>query len=160
MPVKTRIMLGVGGAAALTLAAAAALALGADRHDPMAMFDADGNQALSLAEVRQGAQTMFGRVDADKDGRITAEEFMAHHGKEGRYRHGPHDAGREGPSEARPAGPGHGPMHMDKDGDGAVSLAEMQAELESHFNRADANRDGSVTRAEMEAAHRSMHDRR
>jgi hypothetical protein len=158
MPFKTRIMLGAAGAAALTLAAATAFALGAGGHDPMTMFDADGNQALSLAEVRQGAQTMFGRVDANKDGRVTAEEYRAHHGKEG-HRRGPDGAGKGGPPEAGRDGPGHGPMHMDKDGDGAVSLAEMSAELEGHFNRADANRDGSVTREEMEAAHRSMRDR-
>jgi hypothetical protein len=158
MPVKTRIMLGAAGAAALTLGAATAFALGAGGHDPMAMFDADGNQALSLAEVRQGAQTMFGRVDANKDGRITADEFRAHHGQEG-DRHGPGGAGKDGPPEARREGPPHGPIHMDTDRDGAVSLAEMQAGMESHFTRADANRDGSVTREEMEAAHRSMRDR-
>ena len=159
MPVKTRIMLGAAGAAALTLAAATAYALGAEGHDPMAMFDADGNQALSLAEVRQGAQTMFGRVDANKDGRVSAEEFRAHHGKEGHHRRGSEGAGKEGPPEARRDGPPHGPIHMDKDGDGAVSLAEMQAEMEGHFTRADVNRDGSVTRDEMEAAHRSMQGR-
>ena len=151
MPVKTRILLGGAAAAALTLATATAFALGAGGHDPMTMFDADGNQALSLAEVRQGAQTMFGRVDSNKDGRITAEEFRAHHGKEGRYRRGPEGADKSGPP--------HGPIHMDKDGDGAVSLAEMRAELEGHFSRADSNRDGSVSREEMEAAHRSMRDR-
>jgi hypothetical protein len=150
-------MLGGAAAAALTFAAAA-YALGPGGHDPMTMFDTDGDQALSLAEVRQGALTMFGRVDANKDGRVSAEEFRAHHGKEG-DRHGPHGAGKERPPEAGRDGPGHGPMHMDKDGDGAVSLAEMQAGLEGHFNRADANRDGSVTRDEMEAAHRSMRDR-
>ena len=158
MPAKTRIMIGAAGAAALTLAAAAAYALGPGGHDPMTMFDADGNQALSLAEVRQGAQTMFAKVDSNKDGRVTAEEFRAHHRAAG-DRRGEHPGGKAGPHKAKRGGP-HGPMHMDKDGDGAVSIAEMQSEMESHFARADADRDGSVTRAEMEAAHRTMHDRR
>lgn len=154
---KTRIMLGAAGAAALTLAAAAAFAFGGAGHDPMAMFDTDRNQALSLAEVRQGAQTMFAKVDGNKDGRVTAEEFHAHHRAAGDRRGG--HKGKDGPPKAKHGGP-NGPLHMDKDGDGAVSVAEMQSEMESHFARADADRDGSVTRSEMEAAHRTMHDRR
>lgn len=156
---KTRIMLGAAGAAAFTLTAAAAYALGGGGHDPMTMFDTDRNQALSLAEVRQGAQTIFAKVDADKDGRVTREEFHAHHRAAGDHR-GKHPGGKAGPPKGGQGGPPHGPMHMDKDGDGAVSVAEMQSEMESHFARADADRDGSVTRAEMEAAHRTMHDRR
>jgi hypothetical protein len=159
---KMRLILaGGGGAVALSLAAAA-FALGPGGHDPMAMFDTDGNGAMSLAEVRQGAQAMFAKVDSDKDGRLSHDEMRAHHRMMG-GRHpgkgGPHKAGGPTPGDHGTPG-GRGPMHMDTDGDGAISLAEAQSMLEGHFTRADANRDGSVTRAEMEAAHRDMHGRR
>lgn len=160
MQKKTLIMAGAGGAVALSIAAAA-FALAPAGHDPMAMFDKDGNGALSLAEVRQGAQEMFARVDTDKDGKLSQDELRAHHrmmsGPHGRG--GPHGEGGPGGEGAPPPG-GRGPMHMDTDGDGAITLAEAQSTLESHFARADANRDGSVTRAEMEAAHRAMHEAR
>lgn len=153
---KTRlILIGAGGAAALSIAAAA-FAFGPGGHDPMTMFDKDGNGALSLAEVRQGAEAMFAKADADKDGRLSHDEMRAHHGKMGGGHHGrggPHKAGGSPPGE-------RGPMRMDTDGDGAISLAETQSMLEGHFTRADANRDGSVTRTEMEAAHRDMRGRR
>lgn len=166
MQKKSLILIGAGGAVALSLAAAA-FALGPGGHDPMAMFDKDGNDALSLAEVRQGAQAMFAKVDADKDGKLSQDELRAHHRMMGGPHHkggGHHKAGGrlagEGgaPGEAGPPAGGHGPMHMDADGDGAISLAEAQSMLEGHFTRADANRDGSVNRAEMEAAHRAMRD--
>lgn len=43
----------------------------------------------------------------------------------------------------------------DRDGDGRVSLAEMQAGVAEHFARADADRDGRITREERQAAHRT-----
>ena len=167
---KTRmILIGAGGAAVLGLAGAAALALGPEARGPMAMFDADKNQVLTLAEVRQGARTMFASVDADKDGRATHEELRAHHeamgkgpgGGHGRGGHGGgygHKGGGDGPG---PDGAHRGgPMEMDKDGDGALTLAEVDAGLTAHFTAADANRDGSVTQAEMDAALRAKHDAR
>jgi len=160
MQKRKLILIGAGGAVALSIAAAA-FALAPGGHDPMAMFDKDGNDALSLAEVRQGAQAMFAKVDSDKDGKLSHDEMRAHHRMMGgphRGGGGHHKAGGPPPGEAGPPVSGRGPMHMDKDGDGAISLAEAQSMLEGHFTRADANRDGSVTRAEMEAAHREMRD--
>jgi hypothetical protein len=163
---KTRmILIGVGGAAALGLAGAAALALAPEAHGPMAMFDADKNQVLTLAEVRQGARTMFASIDADKDGRATHEELRAHHeamGKGGhRGGHGGGGYGHKGGDGPDRGGPHRGgPMEMDKDGDGALTLAEVDAGLTAHFTAADANRDGSVTQEEMDAAHRAKHDAR
>lgn len=164
---KTRmILIGAGGAATLGLAAAAALALAPERpHGPMAMFDADKNQVLTLAEVRQGARTMFARIDANKDGRATEEELRAHHEAMGKAHRGGHGGGDydRGPGEGGPppGGPHRGgPMEMDSDGDGALTLAEVEAGLNAHFTEADSNRDGSVTQAEMDAAHRARHEAR
>jgi hypothetical protein len=167
MEKKRMILFGAGGTAALGLAAAAAFALAPERpHGPMAMFDANNDQILTLAELRQGAQTMFAKVDANKDGRATHEELRAHHEAMGKGHRGGHggrgDYGDRGGEGGPPPGgpPRGGPMEMDKDGDGALTLAEVEAGLGAHFAKADANRDGSVTQAEMDAAHRAMHDAR
>lgn len=162
MQKKRMILIGAGGAVALSLAAAA-MAFGPGGHDPMTMFDKDGSDTLSLAEVRAGAQAMFAKVDSNKDGSLSQDEMRAHHGAMGgshRGKGGPHKASGAARGDHGPPPGGRGPMDMDTDGDGAISLAEAQSTLEGHFTRADANRDGSVTRAEMEAAHRDMHGRR
>ena len=166
MEKKRMILIGAGGAATLGLAAAAAFALAPERpHGPMAMFDADKNQVLTLAEVRQGARTMFAQVDANKDGRATEEELRAHHAAMGKGEHRGGHGGRGGYGHERgeggppPGGPRR-PMEMDSDGDGTLTLAEVEAGLAAHFTEADANRDGSVTQAEMDAVHRARHDAR
>jgi hypothetical protein len=147
-----KVRIGLAAGAAVLLAGGAALYAQAD-GGPMKRFDADGNGAISLAEARAGAAKMFADADADKDGRVTGEEMRAFHGKMGSH----HRGGRGGhdgpPPEAREGGRPGGPMHLDADGDGAVSLAEAQTGIEQHFARMDSDRDGSVTEAEMRAAH-------
>jgi hypothetical protein len=159
MQKKRLVLIGTAGAAAISLAAAA-LAIASDGHDPMTMFDKDGNGALSLAEVRSGAQSMFQKVDTNKDDRLSQDEMRAHHAMMAgpAHRGGEHHgAGTPPRGDNRPPLGVRGPMNMDGDGDGAITLAEAEATLARHFTRADANRDGSVTRLEMEAAHRTMH---
>jgi hypothetical protein len=46
--------------------------------------------------------------------------------------------------------------HLDADGDGAVSRAELEAAHQRHmalFEQADTDRDGKLTRVEMRAFH-------
>ncbi|HEX2762551.1 MAG TPA: hypothetical protein VHM92_01730 [Allosphingosinicella sp.] len=144
-----KILLGAGGGA--LLASAAVLWAQPPGGGPLERFDADGNGQLTLAEVQRGIATMFADADADKNGALTAQEMRAHHEKMGM--HGARRGPRAGP---RGQGPRVGPMHLDSNGDGNVSLAEAQAELARHFAQLDADKDGSVTRAEAEAAHRAM----
>lgn len=156
-----RMGLGAAAAAAL-LAGGAALYADTGGHGPMAHFDADGDGAISLAEARAGAAKMFAGADSDKDGRVTHEEMRAFHGKMGGAHRGPHGGGHEGgpPLHARGEGKPGGPMHLDADGDGAVTLAEAQGGIERHFGELDSNRDGSITEAEMRAAHEAHRARR
>ena len=144
----------VAGAAALTAGGAALYAQSGALRGPMAKFDSDLNGAVSLAEARTGVATMFAGADVNKDGRATREEMMAFHGKMGGHRDGGHgdEAGHDGKGGHRDRG-GKGPMHLDSDGDGALTLAEAQSGIEAHFAKIDSNRDGSIDEAEMRAAH-------
>lgn len=142
------------GAVALTAGGATLYAQSGGLHGPMAKFDSDSSGTISLAEARTGAAAMFAGADVNKDGRATHEEMMAYHGKMGDHRRGEHgEHGGRGPDGPGGRGGPGGPMHLDSDGDGAVTLAEMQAGIDAHFARIDANRDGSIDEAEMRAAH-------
>ena len=152
MTSKLRMGLGAAAAAALLAGGAALYANTGGLRGPMAKFDADGNGAISLAEARAGAGKMFAGADADKDGRVTRDEMRAFHGKmAGHHRGGGHGGHHGGP----PRGDGKpgGPMHLDTDNDGAVTLAEAQSGIERHFGEIDSDRDGSITETEMRAAH-------
>jgi hypothetical protein len=154
MTSKTKIGL-AAAAGALVLAAGAATLHAQDGglHGPMAKFDSDSSGAVSLAEARAGIAAMFAAADVDKDGRATREEMMALHSRMGgpgrgdrKAGHGPGHGGGDG---GRPGGP----MHLDSDGDGALTLAEAQSGIEAHFTKIDSNRDGSIDGSEMRAMH-------
>ncbi|HYI40574.1 MAG TPA: hypothetical protein VE053_09675 [Allosphingosinicella sp.] len=158
MTSKTKIgVAAAAGLVALTVGGAALYAQSGGLHGPMAKFDADSNGAITLAEARAGAAAMFAGADSNKDGRATQEEMMAFHGKMGDHRKGGHMGGHKGGH----GGPGgKGPMHLDSDGDGALTLAEAQSGIEAHFAKIDSNRDGSIDEAEMRAAHSAHRDGR
>ena len=149
---RMKILAGAGAAA--LLAGGAALWAQAPHGGPLERFDADRNGRLTLAEMQSGVGTMFATADVDKDGKVTRDEMRAAHAKMGhgspRGGHGGRDGGP--PKEGAKRG---GPMHLDTDGDGSVSLPEAQAEVAKHFAQLDGNKDGSVTRAEAGAAHRA-----
>jgi hypothetical protein len=156
---KIRLAAGaVAAAAAMTAGGAALYAQSGALRGPMAKFDSDSSGTVTLAEARTGVATMFAGADSNKDGRATHEEMMAFHGKMGEHRKGGRgdrgDRGGHGDKggHAGPAGK-RGPMHLDSDGDGALTLAEAQAGIEAHFAKIDSNRDGSVDEAEIRAAH-------
>jgi hypothetical protein len=148
---KLKIGFFAAGAVALTAGSAALNARSGELRGPMAKFDSDSNGAITLAEARAGAAKMFAGADADKDGRATQEEMIAFHGKMGDHHRGGPRGGHGGPG-GKGADKG-GPMHLDSDRDGALTLAEAQAGIDAHFAKIDSNRDGSIDEAEMRAAH-------
>lgn len=141
------------GAVALTAGGATLYAQSGGMRGPMAKFDADSNGAITLAEARAGAARMFAGADVNRDGRATHEEMMAFHGKMGDHHKGAHKGGHGGGHHKGGHEGGKGPMHLDADGDGALTLAEAQSGIDSHFAKMDSNRDGSIDEAEMRAAH-------
>lgn len=97
-------------------------------------MDADGDGVITRAEYEAAAAERFERLDANGDGELTAEEFRA-----GSPRRGPGFADRSGERMAA----------IDTDGDGAWSLAEIQAVrpevTQEQFARMDRNGDGLVS---------------
>jgi hypothetical protein len=143
-------MMAAGAAALLALGAGAAIAIAQDR--PL-RGDANGDGAVTLAEMQQSLAERFQKLDANHDGKVTQAERDArraeHAGKRGDGDHG------------RGHGRGHGGRHgerggdrfggIDADHDGTITLAEFTAPAVQRMQRADANRDGKVTREEFAA---------
>lgn len=143
------------------------------KHGPkLAWLDKDGDGKVSEAEHAEAAVQRFTRADANGDGVVTLEEMQAVRHDKGpgkgpgrmgpggpgaRMGHGRPGGGRMGPGE--PMGPGamFGPMIeqqftlADKDRDGKVTQAEIDALRAEHFQAADTNGDGSIDQTEMQA---------
>lgn len=141
--------------AALLLAPAITLAAtkNARLAEQFRRADADGNGMLSRAEAERAAPLLakqFDAIDANRDGRISAEEIRA-------FR-------RAGRSERRARGGAQGTQagakfelyfaRADTDGDGVLSRAEAERGLPrvaKKFGRIDRDGDGRLTREEMQA---------
>lgn len=57
-------------------------------HHMLGMVDTNGDKAITLDEMRSAALARFDRIDANKDGQVSAEERAAVHGKRGEGRRG------------------------------------------------------------------------
>ena len=140
----------------LPLLGLVALAAPLAAHDMFKTMDANHDGKISAEEHAAGAKAMFDKMDADHDGKITAAECDAGHAKM--------EAEEKG--EKGEKGEHHMGMHrmsgadmvkqLDTDGDGTVSASEHADWAAKMFAKADTNHDGSVTAAEMKAAHASM----
>jgi len=104
-----------------------------DMHGKM---DADKDGVITREEFRAMHDRMFDKLDANRDGKVSAEEMRAHHGEEFNVRiAGP--GGHPGPGEMRweshagPGGPGQDVRVVRHAGDGPGDL--------------DANKDGKVS---------------
>ncbi len=114
--------------------------------------DTDADGALSKAEAETGMLTKvarhFDRVDANKDSRVSLEEFQAM--RTSRHGHGRHHAKAE-----------HMFKLADQDRDGSVTRQEAETAARLHvaqkFERQDANKDGKLTLEEMRAGRHAHH---
>jgi EF hand len=137
-----KIALMLGTAAAL-LAVPALAQGGRERPNP----DANGDGIVTRAEVSSSVAARFAKMDANKDGKVDKAD------REARMAARDGD-GREGKGKRR------GPARFDANGDGAISLAEMQAAALARFDRVDANKDGQLTETERQAMRGQMGGRK
>jgi len=147
---------------ALALAlATAATAMAAEpsatsQRAPKATLDANSDGVIDRAEAAKFPRLAekFDTLDKNGDGKLDASERP-------QWKHGRH--GRRGDHGARGLG-GHGGIErLDKDGDGRISRAELEAgkarrgdrpnPLVENFAAIDANKDGYLVRSEINAWH-------
>lgn len=135
-------------ALALAIAGTAAAAFAQDpqpaasqpaRH---AKIDANGDGVIDRSEAAANPKMAehFDRLDANKDGRITADERPQRGGKGGRERM----------------------QQLDTDNDGRFSREELagKARALQNFTAIDSNNDGFLTREEMAAHHKARRSER
>ncbi|GAA5068455.1 EF-hand domain-containing protein [Roseibacterium beibuensis] len=114
----------------------------------MTAWDLDADGTATLAELQEMRGTVFGMFDADEDGVLSAEEYVAF------------DAARiadmenfEGPAPAREmmqrVADGLGLPPNDTDGNGSVTREEFIAGAESWLDQIDRDGDGAVTSADF-----------
>ncbi len=94
----------------------------------------------------------FSSIDADANGEISKEEFVAHVTKEFAEK----DANGDGKVTAEECG--HFDM-LNTDGDDFISEEEFSAGHENMFNKMDKDGSGSISREEMEAQMKAMKEK-
>lgn len=113
----------------------------------------------------------FDRLDADKNGSISRDEFAK--GREERIERRmvireEHDKAREGAKDGKAVRRvmrgggmgGHMIVMADTNKDGRITLAEAEAMALQHFDEMDTNKDGQVTREERRAGRKLMFERK
>jgi EF hand len=177
-----RKTIAISAAAAAIAAALAGTAIAREHGGHMDPF---GDKTVTRTEVQAHAAAMFGKHDANKDGKLDAADRAAHHAgmfdqldtnKDGAISRAEFDAAHPGgtgmgePGMGEHGQGGHGKsghgdrmgmmmMHMaDANNDSAVSKDEFVAAHMTMFEKADADKDGKVTPAERQAAHAKMRE--
>jgi len=113
-------------------------------------LDSNGDGAVDQAEIKQMRQTLFQRLDADADGRVTKQEAQV-----------AMDDAQARREERRQRDQADGPLMMagprlagmlwqaDTDNDGQVTEAEFLAAPMPMLERLDDNGDGRITADEL-----------
>lgn len=133
-------------------------------------------EGITRVDAVAKAREHFARMDANKDGKLDAADRAAHHGQMATAMFDRIDADRNGSisreewnaGAARMAeahGQGEGPRHMlkmrrpamhmmqaDVNGDRAITPQEFEARALARFDAADTNKDGTVSPGERQAA--------
>jgi Ca2+-binding EF-hand superfamily protein len=124
------------------------------RTDYFERLDANKDGAVTAQEMVVYRHKRFTEIDANGDGKITKEEFMAYSPKAKPAGAKASDAKA---SDARKAKYFE---RLDADKNGVVSGEEWDAVATKQFAALDADKDGKVTKEEMTAARERVHHRR
>ncbi len=120
------------------IAAAAVLAVAAPA---LAQTSAPTGMTLAQFQAKNGDK-MFARLDTNKDGKISPDEFAAMRKQNAEVDAKAEKAGKRGQRMF---------ARFDADKDGALSRTEANAVMAMRFKRMDANNDGVLTLEELSA---------
>ena len=125
------------------IAAGAVLALAAPALAQTAASSSQAPTGMTLEQFQaRNTDKMFERLDTNKDGKISPEEFAAFRENNAKADAQASKAGKRGKRMF---------ARFDKDKDGSLSRAEAADVLAMRFKRMDANNDGILTLEELQA---------
>lgn len=128
----------LGAIAACAVSLPAMAGGGPDCGQKVTRVDVEGgNGNITASDHAAGAQKRFETMDADKDGKLTAQEINASHGAESIFW-----------AQQRIAS-GDRIKKLDSNNDGSLTAAEYAAGSQKMFEKLDLNADGYLTPAEM-----------
>jgi Ca2+-binding EF-hand superfamily protein len=113
--------------------------------DKLDRLDADKDGKITAAEYTAGAKTSFDKLDANADGKVTAAEMDA-----------AYTTSKPGVGAAKVPSSAEKIKALDTDADGALSSVEHEAGSRTMFDQLDANKDGSLTAEEIKAGHEAQ----
>ena len=123
-------------------------------------LDTDEDGELSKSEIKNAAKSLR-KLDKNKDGQLTAEEFRPQGGPggpgggpqgEGNRRRPDEGEHRDGPPQSSGADPEemvNNLMAFDKNGDGKLSKDELPERMQGMLARGDSNKDGFLSPDEI-----------
>lgn len=122
-----------------------------DADDKFKLMDTDGDGKVTRAEHAAGAQAMFGKMDANADGVVTADEMSAVHPEKNSSKlrfWEKKDKDEMSAAEKISV--------IDTNGDGKISRSEHEAGSDKMFTKMDANDDGVLTKDECDEGHKAL----